>query len=51
MATYLEVAITQAVALQVQRNALGILRRRMAASVLLVNALGGAWDRSSLPAF
>ena len=51
VATYLEVVITQAVALQAQRNALGILRRQMAASVLLVKALGGGWDRSSLPAF
>lgn len=51
VATYLEVVITQAAALQAQRNALGILRRRMAASVLLVKALGGGWDRSSLPAF
>jgi NodT family efflux transporter outer membrane factor (OMF) lipoprotein len=51
VATYLEVVITQAAALQAQRNALGILRRQMAASVLLVKALGGGWDRSSLPAF
>jgi NodT family efflux transporter outer membrane factor (OMF) lipoprotein len=51
VATYLEVIVTQAAALQAQRNALGILRRRMAASVLLVKALGGGWDRSLLPAF
>jgi len=51
VATYLEVVITQAAALQAQRNALGILRRQMSASVLLVKALGGGWDRSALPAF
>jgi outer membrane protein TolC len=37
--------------LQAQRNAPGVLRRQMAASVLLVKALGGGWGRSSLPAF
>lgn len=51
VATYLEVVIAQAAALQTQRNALGILRRQMAVSVLLVKALGGGWDRSALPAF
>jgi NodT family efflux transporter outer membrane factor (OMF) lipoprotein len=47
--TYLEVVIAQAASLQAQRNALGILRRQLAASVLLVKALGGGWDRSALP--
>ena len=45
----LEAVATQL--LQAQRNAPGVLRRLMAASVLLVKALGGGWDRSSLPAF
>ena len=49
--TYLEVVVAQAVALQAQRNALNVLRRQMAASVLLVKALGGGWDRSTLPTF
>lgn len=49
--TYLEVVITQNALLQAQRTALGILRRQMAASVQLVKALGGGWDRSALPAF
>jgi len=51
VATYLEVVIAQNAALQAQRTALGILRRQMAASVQLVKALGGGWDRSALPAF
>jgi NodT family efflux transporter outer membrane factor (OMF) lipoprotein len=49
--TYLEVVIAQNAALQAQRTALGILRRQMAASVQLVKALGGGWDRSALPVF
>jgi NodT family efflux transporter outer membrane factor (OMF) lipoprotein len=49
--SYLEVVITQAAALQAQRNALGILRRQMAASVLLVKALGGGWNRTALPTY
>ena len=51
VATYLEVVITQNALLQAQRTALGILRRQMAASILLVKALGGGWDRSALPAY
>jgi NodT family efflux transporter outer membrane factor (OMF) lipoprotein len=51
VATYLEVVITQNALLQAQRTALGILRRQMAASVQLVKALGGGWDRSVLPAY
>jgi outer membrane protein TolC len=34
-----------------ERNAIDFLRRRMAASVLLVKALGGGWDASKLPTF
>ena len=47
--TYLEVVVAQAASLQAQRNALNLLRRQMAASVLLVKALGGGWDRATLP--
>lgn len=51
VSTYLEVVISQNAALQAQRTALAILRRQMAASVQLVKALGGGWDRTALPTF
>lgn len=47
---YLQVIIAQTTDLQNERNDADILRRRMDASVLLIKALGGGWDRSSLPA-
>ena len=47
-ANYLTVIVAQAAALNIETNALGILGRRMTASVLLVKALGGGWDVSSL---
>jgi len=47
--TYLQVIIAQAVALQNERAAVDILTRRMTASVLLIEALGGGWDASQLP--
>ncbi|MBB5458707.1 multidrug efflux pump subunit AcrB [Paraburkholderia sp. Cpub6] len=37
------------IALTNERNAVAIARRRMAASVALVKALGGGWDTSRLP--
>jgi NodT family efflux transporter outer membrane factor (OMF) lipoprotein len=46
---YLTVIVAQAAELNIKTNALGILGRRMTASVLLVKALGGGWDVSSLP--
>ena len=46
--SYLNVIVTQTIALNNQRTAIDILGRRMAASVLLVKALGGGWDASIL---
>jgi outer membrane protein TolC len=42
--TYLEVAITENVALQAQLANVNIQLRRMTASILLVKALGGGWQ-------
>jgi NodT family efflux transporter outer membrane factor (OMF) lipoprotein len=47
--TYLQVVTWQTAALNNQRNDLDILERRLDASVLLVKALGGGWDRNQLP--
>jgi outer membrane protein TolC len=47
---YLQVITAQTVALQNQHNEIDILRRRVAASVLLVKALGGGWSVADLPA-
>lgn len=47
--SYLQVITTQAIALQDERTAVDILTRRMVASVLLVEALGGGWNSSKLP--
>ena len=46
---YTEVITAQNALLADQRAAIGVRTRRMAASVLLVKALGGGWDRSQLP--
>jgi len=48
-ATYLQVITAQTIALQDQRTAVDVQTRRMAASVLLIEALGGGWDASQLP--
>ncbi|HZW80630.1 MAG TPA: efflux transporter outer membrane subunit [Candidatus Deferrimicrobiaceae bacterium] len=46
---YLEVIVAQNAALADEVTAVNILGRRMANTVLLIQALGGGWDRSSLP--
>jgi len=48
--SYLEVIAAQNAALTNQRAAVSILSRRLAASVLLIKALGGGWTSASLPA-
>jgi NodT family efflux transporter outer membrane factor (OMF) lipoprotein len=47
--TYLEVITAQSAALTDQVTAVNILGRRMASTVLLIQALGGGWEKSSLP--
>ncbi len=46
---YLQVITAQTTALENERNEIDIQRRRMDASVLLIKALGGGWNASSLP--
>jgi NodT family efflux transporter outer membrane factor (OMF) lipoprotein len=50
LVTYLEVATTENASLQAQLAAVTIQQRRMNASVLLVKALGGGWQSSSIAA-
>jgi NodT family efflux transporter outer membrane factor (OMF) lipoprotein len=47
--SYLEVITAQSAALTDEVTAVNILGRRMANTVLLIQALGGGWDRSTLP--
>jgi NodT family efflux transporter outer membrane factor (OMF) lipoprotein len=47
--TYLEVLTAQGIALTDERTAADLMTRRMTASVQLVKALGGGWDRTQLP--
>ncbi len=49
IASYLQVITSQTIALQNQRTAIDLLTRRMVASVLLVEALGGGWNAAQLP--
>jgi NodT family efflux transporter outer membrane factor (OMF) lipoprotein len=48
--SYLEVITAQNAALTNEVTAVNILGRRMSNTVLLIQALGGGWDRSTLPA-
>ena len=47
--TYLDVVVAQTTALTNERQAVEIARRRMAASIALVKALGGGWTTAALP--
>jgi NodT family efflux transporter outer membrane factor (OMF) lipoprotein len=47
--TYLEVLTAQSTALSDERTAADLMTRRMTASVQLIKALGGGWDRTQLP--
>lgn len=47
--SYLEVITAQNAALSDELTAVNILGRRMASAVQLIQALGGGWDRTSLP--
>lgn len=47
--SYLEVITAQNAALSDEVTAVNILGRRMASAVLLIEALGGGWDRANLP--
>jgi NodT family efflux transporter outer membrane factor (OMF) lipoprotein len=47
--SYLEVITAQNAALGDEVTAVNILGRRMASAVLLIQALGGGWDRKDLP--
>ena len=49
VATYLEVITAQAAELSSRRTAADITTRQFAASVQLVKALGGGWDKKQLP--
>jgi NodT family efflux transporter outer membrane factor (OMF) lipoprotein len=48
--SYLEVITAQNAALSDEVTAVNILGRRLAGAVQLIQALGGGWDRSNLPA-
>jgi NodT family efflux transporter outer membrane factor (OMF) lipoprotein len=47
--SYLNVVTVQATALASERSAVDIQNRRLAASVLLIKALGGGWNAADLP--
>jgi len=47
--SYLEVVIAQNAELAAERVAVGIAERRIAATILLLKAIGGDWNRTLLP--
>jgi outer membrane protein TolC len=47
--SYLEVTTAQSAALVDEVTAVNILGRRLNSAVLLIQALGGGWDRTALP--
>ena len=47
--SYLNVITTQTIALANEVTAVQILGRRMTATVLLIQALGGGWNQAELP--
>jgi outer membrane protein TolC len=47
--SYLEVITAQNAALADEVTAVNILGRRMASAVLLIQALGGGWEKKELP--
>jgi NodT family efflux transporter outer membrane factor (OMF) lipoprotein len=49
LATYLDVSVAQTIALDNQRTAVQILKRRNTTAVQLIRALGGGWRTSDLP--
>jgi NodT family efflux transporter outer membrane factor (OMF) lipoprotein len=49
--TYLQVVTSQTIALRNERDSIDIRRRQVEASVLLVKAVGGGWDRTQLPQY
>ncbi len=46
--SYLNVIVVQTAALATERSSVDILNRRLAASVLLIKALGGGWNGSNI---
>jgi NodT family efflux transporter outer membrane factor (OMF) lipoprotein len=49
LVTYLEVITAQSIALSNERTEVDLMQRRLEASVQLVRALGGGWDKGKLP--
>jgi outer membrane protein TolC len=47
--TYLQVVTSQTTVLANERNDIDLMRRRLEANVLLIKAVGGGWDVSTLP--